>query len=126
MFGSLHVHAHKVSVAASALCIGAIPHLAMALPANEIHETFFDGPNFQKPVGTYFLSCYGHPKFTGTVSDYSHYVSYPCSNYKSVPINECLYCPDSDPAGDCIVEECPTNFFHASHRTLGRSGKQSR
>jgi hypothetical protein len=125
MFDFLHTHAHKVGGAVAVLCVGAIPHLAMALPANEIHETFYDGPNFQKVVGKYFLSCYGHPKYTGTPSEYSHYVSYPCSNYKNVPVDECLFCPNGDPAADCTIEPCPLDFFHASDGKLHSSRKST-
>jgi hypothetical protein len=123
MFGFLHVHARKVSVATAALCIGAVPHLAMALPANEIHETFYDGPNFQKPVGSYYLSCFGHPQFKGIETDYMHYVSYPCSNHHITPVNECLVCPDNNPGDDCIVEACPPVFFQETHGKL-HSGKK--
>ena len=120
MVGLLSSHARRTGLTAAVL-FTAVSQVAMALPANEIHQTFYSGPDFQKQVGTYTLSCSGHPRFTGTESDYMHYVSYPCSRHNVPPVNECLVCPDNNAGDDCIVEACPPVFFEAEHGKLSRS-----
>ena len=123
MFGILRSHSHKAGLAVAVLSIAAVPHLAMALPASEIQETFFSGPDFQKSVGSYHLGCAGHPQFKGTETDYMHYVSYSCSRSTIPPVNECLVCPDNNAGDDCNVEACPPVFFQAEHGTPRRSTK---
>lgn len=123
MVGFLRSHAPAVGLASALLVANGVPHVALALPANEIHEYFYSGPNFQKRVGAYTLSCSGHPSLSGTESNYMQYVSYSCSRHNVPPVNECLVCPDNNAGDDCIVEACPPSFFGAEHGKLHLSNK---